>query len=115
MAKSKRKQWLDEDMISAIKAVQDGESVYSVSKKFKVPRRTLDDRIKGRVKHGTNPGRKTVLTTEEEGALVNYLLYMEERGFPLTPKMCMAYAWAIAIRVGKKIAFLILALQCHGG
>ena len=104
--KGKRKQWLDKDMISAMKAVQDGEeNVTSAAKKFNVPRRTLDDRIKGRVTHGTNPGRTPVLTKEEEGALVTYLLYMAERGFPLTPKMCMAFAWAVAIRAGKEQYF----------
>lgn len=99
MAKVKRKLWQEEDMVSAMEA---GESA---SKKFNVPRCTLDDRNKGRVKHGTNPGRQTVLTTEEESALVNYLLYMAERGFPLTPKMCMAFAWAISIRGGKEDRF----------
>ena len=48
---------------------------------------------------------QAVLTKEEEDALVSYLLYMAERGFPLTPKMCMAFAWAIAIRAGKKKLF----------
>ena len=62
-----------------MKAVQDGEeNVTSAAKKFKVPRCTLYDRIKGHVTHGTNPGRTPVLTKEEEGALVTYLLYMAE-------------------------------------
>ena len=34
--------------------------------KFKVPHKTLEDRVKGRVKHGTLPGPKTVLTGDEE-------------------------------------------------
>ena len=52
------------------------------------------------VQHGTNPGSKTVLSAEEEEALVQYLVYMAKRGFPLTHKMVMAYAWAIAKRAG---------------
>lgn len=31
-----------------------------------MPHKTLEDRVKGRVKHGTLPGPKTVLTGDEE-------------------------------------------------
>lgn len=47
-------------MISAMKAAEEGgKSVNVAAKAFHVPRRTLDDRIKGRVTHGTNPVPKT--------------------------------------------------------
>ena len=61
--------------------------------------------MKGLVQHGTNPGPKTVLSAEEEEALVQYLVYMAKRGFPLTRKMVMAYAWAIAKRAGSADRF----------
>lgn len=52
MSKVKRKQWLDQEMNVAMKAVQEDEqAVYAAARKFNVPRCTLDDRIKGRVKH----------------------------------------------------------------
>ena len=62
--------------------------------------KTLDDRVKGRVKHGTKPGPDTVLTVEEDAALVSYLVYMAEQGFPLTQTMTMAFARAISKRSG---------------
>ena len=68
-------------------------------------RKTLDDRVKGRVKHGTKPGPDTVLTEEEEAALMSYLVYMAQRGFPLTRTMTMAFAWAIAKRAGNAERF----------
>ena len=52
-----------------------------------VPRRTLDDRIRGRVSNGSLPGPSTVLTKEEEDGLVAYLLYMADREFPLTRRL----------------------------
>lgn len=53
----KRKQWQDKDMVLAMEAVSERkESIYSASKRYNVPRRTLEDRVKGRVKHGVNPG-----------------------------------------------------------
>jgi len=47
-----------------------------------------------------NPGPSNALAKEEEDALVSYLIYMAQRGFPLTRTMTKAFAWAIAIRSG---------------
>ena len=67
-----------------MKAVQEeGMTVSGAAKQFQVPRKTLDDGIKGRVEHGSRPGPPTALSAEEEGALAAYLLYMAEHGFPL--------------------------------
>ena len=63
---------------------------------FNVPRKTLDDIVKGRVKHGSKPGVYTALTFLQEKSLVNYLLYMAERGFLLTRSMVQAFDLAIA-------------------
>ena len=40
---------------------------------YSVPRKTLDDRVKGRVLHGDKSGPGTVLTSSEEDSLCNYL------------------------------------------
>ena len=42
--------------------------------------------------HGRKSGPGTILTPAEEDILCNYLIYMAQRGFPLTRKMVMAYA-----------------------
>ena len=72
---------------------------------FSVPRKTLDDIVKGLVIHGKKPGVSTVLTAKEEASLVSYLLYMAKRGFPLTKTMVKAFAWAIAKRSGRDGCF----------
>ncbi len=65
-----RMQWKDSDMKAAVSS---GEmTVTASSGVFKVPRKTLDDRIKGNVAHGTKPGRTTVLTSDEENSLTNF-------------------------------------------
>ena len=93
-------------MIKALDAVKkDKLTVSKAAALNHVPRKTLDDRVRCRVVHGRKPGRTTVLTSEEEEALCNYLIYMAERGFPLTRRMVMAYAWAVARRSGKEKAF----------
>ena len=48
-------------------------AVSTAAKAFNVPRKMLDDRVKGRVKHGTKPGPDTVLTEEEEAALISVI------------------------------------------
>ena len=57
------------------------------------------------VKHGSKPGVCTALTFVQEKSLVNYLLYMAVRGFPLTRTMVKAFAWAIAKRSGSASRF----------
>ena len=84
-------------MEKALEAVQKNlTSVTTAANKFNVPRKTLDDRVKGRVVHGRKSGPGTILTPAEEDILCNYLIYMAQRGFPLTMKMVMAYAWSLA-------------------
>ena len=73
--KVRRRRWGLKDM----EAVEKGTTVSEASRQFNVPRKTLDDRVKGHVEHGSNPGPNTALTAEEEKALVVYLFYMTER------------------------------------
>ena len=102
----KRRQWNPADMEAAMRAVQEaGKTVTAAAKQHSVPRKTLDDRIKGRVIHGSNLGPSTVLTTREEDALASYLLYMAERSFPLTSNMARAFAWAVSMRSGTSDRF----------
>jgi hypothetical protein len=68
--KARRRQRVSEDMEAAMKAVEEGTAVSVAARQFKVPRKTLNDRVKGLVVHGTNPGPSTALTGEEEKALV---------------------------------------------
>ena len=42
-----------------MKAVEDGMNITMASSTFSVPHKTLDDHIKGKVVHGTNPGPST--------------------------------------------------------
>ena len=106
MEKKKRKLWKDSDMKAALQAVGDKSlTVTQAASSYNVPRKTLDDRVKGKVVHGTNPGRDPILTKEEEEYLCNYLFYMAERGFPLTRRMVMSFAWSIAERAGKASIF----------
>ena len=102
----KRKLWKDDDMVKAMKALKDdGVSLRSAAINFNVPRKTLEDSVKGKTQHGVKPGPRTVLTMEEEDSLVLYLVYMSKCGFPLTRTMIKAFAWAISKRSGTSERF----------
>ena len=92
-------------MSEAMDRVKKGLTVSAAARMCAVPRQTLDDRIKGRVCHGTSLGLSTVLSCDEEASLVSYVLYMADRGFPLTRHMVIVFAWAIALRIGKDSHF----------
>ena len=62
------------------------------------------------MENGSHPGVKTALTKTEEDGLVSYLIYMAQRGFPLTRTMVKAFAWAIAKRSGNDHRFVIIGL-----
>ena len=57
---SNRRQWSEECMIGAMKAVAEGTSITGAAREHSVPRTTLQDRILGKVTHGTKPGPKTL-------------------------------------------------------
>ena len=101
----KRKLWHDEDMVNAMESVQQGESVRGASIKFNLPRTTLEDRVKGRRMHGCKPGPQTALSKSKEDSLVSYLVFMAQRGFPLTHTMVKAFVWAVAKRNGNDKRF----------
>ena len=75
-------------------------TIYSAAARFSAPCKTLDDRIKGRIKHGTSPGPVTAITLEQEEALVSYLFNMADHGYPLTRTMVKTYGWTIAKKSG---------------
>lgn len=56
------------------------------SKMFKVPRGTLQDRIKKRYK---KKGKSTALTSAEETEISDWILYISSVGFPITKKLLM--------------------------
>ncbi|XP_019628182.1 PREDICTED: uncharacterized protein LOC109472769 [Branchiostoma belcheri] len=75
-------------------------SVYALSKKHGIPESTVRDRIKGRSRDDT-VGRPTILTDDEEQALVVYAKYLAAKGFPLTVRAMKALAHEIELKASK--------------
>ena len=53
----KYKQWSNDSMLGAMKAVSEGMGINRAALEFGVPRSTLKDRVSGRVSHGAKSGR----------------------------------------------------------
>ena len=83
---AKRKQWSEESMTAALKAVEQGMPVSRASRDFGVPRSTIYDRFTGRVVHGVKPGPKPYLDQSEEEELGKYLKHCAKLGYGKTRK-----------------------------
>ncbi|OAF70263.1 hypothetical protein A3Q56_01979 [Intoshia linei] len=80
-----RLQWKNDDMIAAMKAVEEENyTLRGSAKKFGVPYSSLKDRVQGRVQHGVKPGVKTILSPEEEDELKNYIADIQRCGFNIS-------------------------------
>ena len=70
---NKRKLWTNEQMLAALKVVEEGQPINQVTCDHGIPKTTLKDRVSGRVTHGTNPGPTPYLSIVEEDELGNFL------------------------------------------
>ena len=81
---SKRKQWTEEQMLSAIDTVRNGMTANKAAIMHGIPRSTLKDRLSGRVHHGTKPGPRPYLQPSEEKELTDYLRTAAKIGYGKT-------------------------------
>lgn len=64
--------------------VKKGNSILAVSKTFKIPYATLYSRVKGIYAIDVRSGPSSVLTSQEEEELVQWIIHLSKRGFPVT-------------------------------
>ncbi|XP_072946806.1 uncharacterized protein [Epargyreus clarus] len=78
-----KKRYTEENLQEAIAAINNGCSIYKVSKYYNIPATTLRDK-RSRRYCSDAPGRKTILTKEEEGDIVDWINYLGKHGFIVT-------------------------------
>jgi len=103
----KRKLWEKSNTVAAMEAVRSNTmKVAQAARHYSVSRKSLENRVKNRVIHGTAAsGPVRVLDKEEESALVEYIKYMAKGGFPMTRKIVCAYTFSIAKKNGRASRF----------
>ena len=62
----KRKQWSESSILTAIEGVKNGTAILRAAHEHSVPLSMLNDRIFGRVVHGTKPGSSPYIAVAEE-------------------------------------------------
>lgn len=100
--KSSRRSWTEEQLSQAVSAVQAGMAKREASRVFQIPRRTLERYIQKAEETGSvvvEPmgGFKTVFSSSQEEQLVNYLVYMSQTGFGLSPQDVRSLAYQMAV------------------
>ena len=73
--RKKYKQWSEESMLGAMKAVKEGSmGLNRAALEYGVPKTTLTGCLSERVIHGCKSGRSSYLTPEEERELYDWLI-----------------------------------------
>lgn len=78
------KKFTAEQLSNALAAVRNGCTMYAASKTYQVPRTTLYRRINSKDNSNIRKGPPTVLSTEQEKHLVDWILHVAKMGFPVT-------------------------------
>lgn len=81
---TKRALWSENDLVSAVKAVERGLSTYKAAERYKVPRRTIRNHIRTGILKKTL-GRKSILNNDQETDLVSRIIRFAEIGLAITP------------------------------
>ena len=103
----KQKLWSQDNMERAVKYCKENHTVglRETARRYNVPIETLRRKIAGITRMSAKPGRETVLTDEEEGRLVQYVIEMCDMGFGLTRQDVMRTAYTIATQSGREHPF----------
>jgi len=97
--------WSEADMQQAIEEfLKGGVGLRFVARAWRVPKSTLERRVKGKVAgHKHMLGKKTAFTEAEESELEEFLLDMARRGFPLTESDIRNLAFQYAKKNNMKV------------
>lgn len=83
-----RKLYVQGEMEKAVEAVRAGMSIKSAAQRFGVPRSTLSDKVHNR--YPVTPKPRTILTTDEENKLEEWLTVSSRRGVGKTKEdLCL--------------------------
>ena len=80
----KRRNYEPHQLMEAVEDVKRGLTISEASRKHGVPRKTLSDYVRQKPNCVKPMGGPRMLSNMEEAAVVEYILYMSDRGLPLS-------------------------------
>ncbi|XP_051155669.1 uncharacterized protein LOC127278152 isoform X1 [Leptopilina boulardi] len=93
-----------ENLLLAVEEVKKGMSVAGMARKYNVPESTI--RSKRDNKYADKkPGPATVLTTQEEDEIANWIFLCCQRGFPVTKNQLLESVEVICQKIKREIPF----------
>lgn len=98
--------YTEEDVRLAMAEIENGASIMSTAKKYKIPRTTLNGKISGQYPVSIRKGPETVLTSEEECHLENWLLHIADAGFPATKTQLLDSVQHLVQTLNRKTPFV---------
>jgi hypothetical protein len=102
----KRQCYSQEAVNQALSAIRnDGMPIKEASRRFGIPRSTLQDKVHGRTQDDCMPGPDPVLTRAEEEALTQYIIQMSKIGYPLSRDQLADIVKDLLYKDGRKNPF----------
>ena len=92
-------------MLLAVEKVKNGFGLREAARQYNVPVETLRRRVTGTVSTDCKPGPSTVLTSEEETRLTQFLIEISDMGFGLSREDVMKTAFSIVSQAGRAHPF----------
>jgi hypothetical protein len=95
------KNWNNDSLLQACKAVQDGTSpIIRAAEEYNIPRSTLHDYVSGKVLVGSRSGPRAYLSLQEEEELITFLTGINSIGYSCTIKEVISIVQAIVNEKG---------------
>ena len=98
------KNYSDEHIINAIRAVKRGMSLRKAEEMYKVPMRTIKNKVYQ--VHMQKPGRPRILTEKEEKDLLEYAKLCADWGQPMSKMELRLIAKSVLLLKGRKSAYV---------
>ena len=98
------KNYSDEHVINAVRAVKRGMSLRKAEEMYKVPMRTIKNKVDQ--VHMQKPGRPRILTEKEEKDLIEYAKLCADWGQPMSKMELRLIAKSVLLLEGRKSAYV---------
>jgi hypothetical protein len=83
--KTEKSKWTEEDLKTAIAAIQSGRKIREVGRSYNIPEATLRDKLKTNINTKVKLERKPVFSNEQEAVIKSHVIKLANMFFGITP------------------------------